>query len=710
MKITPTALSVAQLLSTQSERFIVPAYQRRYSWRPKHIKDLFNDVKSLDSGDTHLLGSIVCLTSSLRPGINELELIDGQQRMTTLMIFLNAIEERLKKHDDSDDLRMISSFLQCKDYTGKVMDKLILGDLDSKDFVLVMENNHLEDMINRNLYEAHTIAMSLVNALSEEEFHIFKYKLINETNVIRLDVSEAKDAFKLFETINNRGLTLSPADIIKNFLLGNASLIGPETLESVRSDWTGVVVALDTIDMDDFFRQYTITLTGRRITQSELIDTFKRQYNIRVLEADQKVQPQDADVDKAADPVNRVGIDRFTSQLRQAAELYRKIVLAQYGDEKIDRHLRNLKKIRSYTSYTFVLSLLQRNIPRKEVLDILSMLETLMLRRNVAEYRTNDLENIFAKLTRLSDDNLAAKVYKIFSENLPNDQEFYDKLLTHDFKGQLENRAKYMLEKIEYRITGETGEKVISSNEEVHLEHIMPQTIDTKKSKREYGDWQEYLGPDAMTKHRDYLAKLGNLTLLGAPLNIHASNNPFRAKLRGGLEGSDKSKESDYSKSTIELTRQLLGYEEFKFEQIESRTEYLASLAINIWKLPKYDIPEDEAVETNRLDGIKIFCEQGSIAATGTWFSDGSILVHEGSNASESTSASFENHTYRPLRDRLVSSGVLKRSQDGLVFTQDYEFDSPSAAAACVLGRSANGVKEWKDENGRTIKAIVEGE
>lgn len=708
MKITPTALSIAQLLSTQSERFIVPAYQRRYSWRPKHIKELFNDISTLQSGDTHLLGSIVCLTSSLRPGINELELVDGQQRMTTLMVFLNAIEERLKRQGDPDELRMITSYLHCKDYTGKVMDKLALGDLDSKDFALVMKNSHLEDMINRNLYEAHLLAMSLVNELSEEEFHAFRYKLINQANVIRLDVAEAKDAFKLFETINNRGLTLSPADIIKNFLLGNASLIDSETLDSVRASWTGVVLALDTIDMDDFFRQYTITMTGRKVTQSQLIDTFKRQYSIRVLEAGHSEQPTDEDADKATEPIDKVSIDRFTNQLRQAAELYQKIVLAKYGDEKIDRHLRNLKKIRSFASYTFVLNLLQRDISRKEVLEVLSMLETFMLRRNVAEYRTNELEDIFAKLTRITDENLAAKVYKVLRDNLPSDQEFYDKLLSHDFRGQLENRAKYMLERIEYHITGDTGEKVIASNEEVHLEHIVPQTIDTKKSKREYGDWQEYLGIDVISKHREYLAKLGNLTLLGAPLNIHASNNPFKSKLSGGRDESGKSKESDYSKSTIELTGQLLDYEEFKFEQIESRGQYLANLSLDIWKLPEYDIPDDDEAATNLSGGIRVACEQGQIAAVGTWYDDGRILVQEGSSASATTAASFGYHTYRPLRDRLVADGILEPTQDGLVFTQDYEFDSPSAAAACVLGRSANGVTEWKDAGGRTIKELIE--
>ena len=80
MKITPTSLSISQLLSTESEQFTIPAYQRRYSWQDKQVKELFDDINHLEGGETHLLGSIVCLTGDHGAGINALELVDGQQR------------------------------------------------------------------------------------------------------------------------------------------------------------------------------------------------------------------------------------------------------------------------------------------------------------------------------------------------------------------------------------------------------------------------------------------------------------------------------------------------------------------------------------------------------------------------------------------------------------------------------------------------------
>ena len=154
---------------------------------------------------------------------------------------------------------------------------------------------------------------------------------------------------------------------------------------------------------------------------------------------------------------------------------------------------------------------------------------------------------------------------------MPSDAEFKEKITQHDFKGQSENRAKYVLEEIEYYITGNTGEKYIGGGDNVHLEHIMPQTITTKRSKEDYGDWEKYLGEEGTKMHRTMVSKIGNLTLLAAPLNIKASNNPFLAK------------KIEYDKSDIKITQQLKNFYEFKLKQIETRSKNLAQKAVKIW-------------------------------------------------------------------------------------------------------------------------------
>lgn len=90
MKITPTSLSISQLFSSQNEQFLIPAYQRRYSWQVKQLAELYDDIFYLREDDSHLLGTIVCLSNLHVVGINQLELVDGQQRITSLSILLNS--------------------------------------------------------------------------------------------------------------------------------------------------------------------------------------------------------------------------------------------------------------------------------------------------------------------------------------------------------------------------------------------------------------------------------------------------------------------------------------------------------------------------------------------------------------------------------------------------------------------------------------------
>jgi len=91
MHINPQSLSVNQLLSSNNEQYVIPAYQRRYSWQETQLEEIINDLERLDRSDNHFLGSIVCLVEPLSAGINKLEVVDGQQRLTTISILLQCM-------------------------------------------------------------------------------------------------------------------------------------------------------------------------------------------------------------------------------------------------------------------------------------------------------------------------------------------------------------------------------------------------------------------------------------------------------------------------------------------------------------------------------------------------------------------------------------------------------------------------------------------
>src|ERR1700722_18289796 len=97
MKITPTSLTINQLFGATNEQYVVPTYQRRYSWNEKQIMEMIEDVGLIEDGDTHLLGSIVCLAGHHKAGVNQLDLVDGQQRLTTVAILLECIRQHLEE-------------------------------------------------------------------------------------------------------------------------------------------------------------------------------------------------------------------------------------------------------------------------------------------------------------------------------------------------------------------------------------------------------------------------------------------------------------------------------------------------------------------------------------------------------------------------------------------------------------------------------------
>ena len=601
MKITPSQLTVTQLFSSKNEQFFIPAYQRRYAWKTKQLLELFEDVNLLESNDTHFFGTILLLTESHKADINSLEVVDGQQRMISLTLLLKAIKDKFVELDKQDIANEIDEYLSCQGIDRKKQNKIILGDLDEPDYSKILSQKDLGEIKNHDLSSAYDEFRRAIAKYDFNDLNKFYFKLLNNAIVMRLDTGKAKDAYKLFETINNRGLKLSPTDIIKNFLLGHASRIDEPTLEAVRDCWKCLIVYLDGIETDSFFRQYLMGILKRKVTVSKLIFEFKKYYLTTVKEAsilseyrlfndfEEYGEDNDEDRDDGNEPneesefvgvclgnsfdVEKISIIDFANMLKDAAMVYGKIINRNFDNKKMNQHLYNLERIDSFPAYTFLLGLFQRKIDDQTKIGILKGLETFMLRWHICEYRTSELDSIFPKLSDVDDVSVLDQVKQRLIKVMPPDNEFKNKFEKYNFKGH-KNRAKYVLEQFEYDRIADRGEYVISSGHDVHLEHIIPETIDTKKAKKDYGDWVSYLGNGATVKHADYVDKIGNYTLLAQELNIKASNNPFL------------SKKKEYKKSNIQLTKEIVQkYRVFKFKQVSKRSQSFSILVPKIWNM-----------------------------------------------------------------------------------------------------------------------------
>ena len=595
MKITPTTLTLQQFFSAGNEQFLIPAYQRRYAWGQRQQRELFDDLRLLASGDTHLLGTVLFLSDTHKPGINQLELVDGQQRVTTITILMRILARRFKQEQKEKTAQKIAEMLQCEGEDEQMMPKLQLGDLDHGDYVRIMDGGDISEVENVCLKGAYEHFTEWVGQLSVDELNAFFHKLMNSASIIRLDVGAAKDAYKLFETINNRGLRLKPTDIIKNFLLGHASSLPAGTLDKVKDDWRKLIVALDGLDSDDFFRQWLAGKLHRKVTKTKLVTDFKAYYLRHVQEAESMTEfmsstiKDDEDEDESEDvaitgdedeatdasaKIKKVKLTAFAKALRSSAELYAELLWHSTESKKVNRHIANLWRIKAFQAFTWLLDMFGRErLDEKAQVRLLKALEAFMMRRHICEKRSNELETIFAGLTGIAEEGYEKAVLEILRDHTPDDEEFESSFASFPFVPAVIDRARYALEMFEYQVIGHKNEYYLADADELELEHIIPKAADKAGTKKEFGDWPSYLGEGWKAKHTKMLHRIGNMTLLADELNVVASNNPFLAKRK------------EYAKSNIQLTKDLVGLSQFKFKQVEARSKSFAKQAVAMWRV-----------------------------------------------------------------------------------------------------------------------------
>ena len=597
MKITPTSLTVSQLLGQTNERYVIPPYQRRYSWLEKQISELIDDISNIESNDTHLLGSIVCLAKGHVADLNELEVVDGQQRLTTVSILLACLRARFiaAGAGEQSTASDIEKLAVAKSVTGKVSVKIKLNSIDRKDYDALINGD--ADVQNKCLAAAFVYVRQWIGDTDLIELKRFWYRLVNQAIIIRLDVSDAKDAFKLFETINNRGLRLSHTDIIKNFLLGNSARLGDSQLAYAESNWAKLVVNLDGTDSDTFFRYFLTAVTNKRIVASKVTTQFKVLFHTRVKEAkslpgqhlyespdevvgeegDENVEGHAQEkmvVIPATDSSKAVPFKKFVASLVDYSRVYGDIVRANTGNAPIDRHLSNLKMIKAAQTYGFLMHLRVNGCTDKNLRAVLKITESFVLRRHICKERANETETLFAGMCAVDVDNPVAETRAYYRELCPTDDKFQEEFASTSFPPNLIDRARYCLQEIELAEHGAHAELAVLGGDDVHVEHIIPQKIKTIAAKDEFGDWVTYLGQSSEAKHQRYISRIGNLTLLAKPLNIGLSNNPFSRKKSG------------YRDSGIKLTLTLCQYSQFKFLQVEKRSKTLAAAAVDLWPIP----------------------------------------------------------------------------------------------------------------------------
>ena len=540
MKASETKL---QKILEGTQQYLVPLFQRPYSWEKQQWENLWNDLIDLTEQETmtpHFMGSIVTLqTISVPEGVSKYLLIDGQQRLTTILILLAVVRDRAKQQKETNKLaEQINNTILINPYeTGLELYKLQPTQADRWSFHHIIEHGspNSETSLINECYRFFDKKLSQKNI----ELSLIKTAIISGFSLVSILLDKDENPHLVFESLNAKGKPLSQADLIRNYFF--MKINEEEQQKNYAKYWEPMQAALGD-NLTEFIRHYLMKY-GREVKNDQVYLTLKDRVNVKnALES--------------------------LEDLAKFADYYNKLINpSQETNKSINSLLMRIKRLELTTVYPFLLNCYDDYSEGKfsidEFVEVLKILENFIIRRFVCNLPTNSLNKMFpslySQIKQKIDQNFMVGLKEILSsKNYPKDEKFKSMLKEVELYGvKKSEKARLILESIEQSF----GHKEGVSFNNLSIEHIMPQKLNK--------DWEKSLGEDWEITHELLLHTLGNLTLTG--YNPELSNHPFPKKREILLE------------SHLELNQYFQEKTTWNREDIEQRSEDLAEICLKIW-------------------------------------------------------------------------------------------------------------------------------
>lgn len=595
---------LSQLLDPDTTQvYEIPKYQRDYTWATWQWEDLFDDLTENAAG--YFLGSIICIDASQDPlGRPKYEVVDGQQRLTTLSLFLAALYGALEGRREELDEEQRSDLLQLKR-------RIIVRKTEAELRVVPQVQNHnLEDYRgilsearltpkytapkfagNRRIYKAYHYFERRIEAMCQESkapiatlFELLER--INSAVVVMILVSSHSDAYTLFESLNNRGTPLTAVDLMKNLLLARLDREGNQNLDFYFEKWVEVLHNLgDDYSVQERFFRHNYNAFRKELNQPFAVEG--RPYPLgllatrsNLLELYEKIILRDP--------------KGFLEELLEHAALYSAILgrTREGVGEKLAECYVNLYRIQGAPSYLLLLYL-EKNRERlgldeEEVIEISRLLISFFVRRNLTDLPpTRDLTRLFMTLVeKIGEHNpIGGEVRALIREELAgcsaSDELFLERLRGPVYDDNV-GATRFVLCALAQK--GMTVEhqvdlwKTTGSNQFVWtIEHIFPQGQKIPTC------WVDMIAGGDEVKAKEYQAlyvhTLGNLTITG--YNSTLSNRSFQEK----RDRLDSDKRPIGYRNGLNLNEDVASREAWTVELIRERTEKLAGEVFQMFQL-----------------------------------------------------------------------------------------------------------------------------
>lgn len=674
------------------QRLVVPFFQRPYVWtEDDQWAPLWQDIRrtaelrlsSPGSIASHFLGAVVLQAGEQQHGhLQTSNIIDGQQRVTTLQLLMDAVALVLESAGQDNlaaQLDMLTHNQSTFVAEGKSRLKLRHTNRDRAAFDEVMEAdppveyttlNHANSLVTKAHEYFANAAQAWLGDEADAHFSVRTDALVSALTqgiqLVVINLGSEENSQEIFETLNARGTPLTAADLIKNFVFQRLALEGVDTKRAYGNDWifdtkfweTGVSVGRFIVSRSSLFlNQWLISRTGEEISPNSTFSRFKAyveheagEQMVTLLRSIKKQAQRYEHWTAAANDPDRhlTPVDMAVYRMQaNGIELLKPLLIWLHSPEK--------------------------NVPEHIVNEVVAMAESWVIRRQLLRLPNGDLGRVVAEVIRIHREavpnELPALVMaylsrlNVLSTYWPGDAEVRDALATDPvYRRFTRARLRMILEAIENNYRAQTNQPQVPRRS-FPVEHVLPQKWET--------NWPVQ-GLEAEQSRTAHIHRLGNLTLLTNPLNSKVSNGPWEAKVAA----------FDHHNTLLITSRLLQKSKNDSWDErfIDQRSRELAEDVLRIWPAPlghtgqviDPQVKEPDWLEVKDLVGAGVL-QPGTVlsARPGKW-TDAKAVIRG----------------------------------DGLIELDGKTFDTPSGAGKYLRGGSTNGWYFWRLSDGRTLKDV----
>jgi uncharacterized protein with ParB-like and HNH nuclease domain/predicted transport protein len=549
----------------KSPQFVIPIYQRTYSWTEKECRQLWDDIVRCGSNDqiaVHFVGSVVYIESGLSQVTHQAPLlvIDGQQRLSTVTLILAALAEAVADTEPLDGFsqrKIRNYFLLNPEESGDRHFKLLLSQTDRASLTAIVGGTEQAKEHSLRIVASHALFRRWIIEAKGNLATICK----GLAKLVIVDVALSRDQDNpqlIFESMNSTGKELSQADLIRNFILMG---LEPKLQTRLYEEfWRPMEVDFGQeaygTHFDGFMRHYLTVKTGEIPNINAVYDAFKAHAR----------WSRDSSMDDNAH------IEVMVRDIRDYARYFCAMALGAEVEPDLKRAFHDLRELKVEVAYPFLLELYhdyaQGLLRKDDFARSVRFVEAYVFRRAICAIPTNSMNKTFATLSKpLKKDryleSIEAQLLLLPSyRRFPKDDEFRRDLQTRDLY-HFRSRS-YWLRRFENH-----DRKEHVPVDEYTIEHILPQNEQLSSI------WQCALGPGWRRIQQTWLHTLGNLTLTG--YNSEYSDRPFAEK---------RDMDGGFKHSPLRLNKGLGQLENWNEDSIKTRAEDLAERAVQVWAGP----------------------------------------------------------------------------------------------------------------------------